>query len=445
MILFVSLNLFACVDKQMHKNEIQFNIDEFTDTDQLVRISGWAMVEGQKSSENQVSVVLNKKGESQTLPALKEDRKDVAERYGKLYTNSGFLFAINKNYLDSGSYAVEILIIQGNEKIRKETELVIKVDKEKVQPFKTGTEWIESYHLGDSKLIDYHEDVITFTTSGHLLYKKNNEKLKELSPPVSASWLNIEKINSEKAAIITGSFEKNRIEVHEVTLKDGKSKLLSTIEKGGNLKIDPSILVTNDGYYATFTEIEGNINRSDPKLENGLYTIKLYYSPDLQTWNYVQTILSEKKNLEDGGLFIDNTGFMQFLYEEEDIDRGHSSIKIVSSLDKGKSWGNPKVLLSNSADHEPAELITRDDGKYYFFYSSDLENNGTGSYSFATIKYAVLDSSLNVIRKDIIVDPDRGASLYDVILKNNKMYLLYAKDYDVEDQLVLISTVIELE
>ena len=439
--LFLLFILIACSDNQKVKNDIlsdkniDYKIEEFTDGKNKLRLKGWVNVEGKRD----VYIVLNHQNQKQTFPVLYENRTDLAEQFGKSYLNSGFTFAINKNYLEAGTYDIELIIKQGNSRIEKDTGLSVQVDKTSIEPFKTGTEWIESYHLGDSKLINVENDIITFTTNGHLLYKKNNEDLKELSPAISANWFAIEKVGKEKAIVITGSFEKNKIEVHEVNLISGKSKMLSVIDQGGNLKIDPALLVSKNGYYATFADINGNINNGDSANENGLYSIKLYYSSDLKTWSYVQTIVSEKKNIEDGGLYLDKENNMHFLYEEEEIDRGHSSINIVSSGDMGKSWSDSKEVLSNIADHEPASLMSLEDGNYYFFYSSDLDNQGIGSYNYASMKYAVLDSNFQVIRKDLNLDTEIGASLYDVLMKEDKIYLLYANDYDTDDQLVLIN------
>jgi hypothetical protein len=445
-ILLLAPMLVACSDNQLGKEnheeqiKMQFEIDEFIDSENIVRLKGWSIYEGYHHEENELFILLSKNGLEYAYPALKENRIDIIEQFGQQYENAGFNFAINKNYLEEGTYEVSILLKQGEIQVKKETGLSVKVDKTSIEPFSDGTEWIESYHLGDSKLIDFGDDIITFTTNGHLLYKKNSGILQELSPAISANWFNIEMLSESKAVIITGSFEKNSIEVHEVDLNNGKTKKLSVVNQGGSLKIDPSILITDDGYYATYTEINGNINRSNPAAENGAYTIKLYFSTDLKSWSFVQTIASEKKNLEDGSLFSDQENVLYFLYEEEEYDRGHSAIKIISSIDQGKNWGEPKVILSNIADHEPATLIYEDDGTYVFFYSSDLDNQGVGSYNYATMKYAVFDSGFNVIHKDTNISTESGASLYDVLLKDNKLYLLFAKDYDTEDQLVLFST-----
>jgi hypothetical protein len=47
------------------------------------------------------------------------------------------------------------------------------------------------------------------------------------------------------------------------------------------LAIDPSILKTENGYFITITTIQGTVNNDNEGNDNGVYSVKLYYSKDL--------------------------------------------------------------------------------------------------------------------------------------------------------------------
>ncbi|WP_042462179.1 glycoside hydrolase family protein [Neobacillus dielmonensis] len=399
----------ACTDlkqqpqsKSQKQGKIVYSIDELSDSNNAARYK--------------------KQWDTETTPTLSDRRQDVEERNGSSNLNLSF----NK------------IMIKGNRKqVEQKTNLDVKVDKNLVEPISQGTEWVESFPAGDSKLLEYNGSVLAFITSGQMLLKRGKQPLKKMTPAIPANWFDMVKVSQNKTIMITGSFEKNSIEIHEVDLKNGTAKKLSVIETEGNLKIDPTIVHTKDGYYATFTDIQGTINRGNPSQENGRYTIKLYHSQDLKKWEYVQSILTEDKNLEDGQLVVDENDQFHFLYEEEEIDRGHSRIKVISSGDKGKSWGQAKIILSDMADHEPSSLMKVNPDRFIFFYSSDLDHGGTGSYEFANMKYAILDQQFTVLKKDINLDAESGASLYDVLKVDNKLYFIYAKYSNNEEQLAL--------
>ncbi len=435
-LLIITLFLTGCTTIKSEIPEISQNInfyvDEFNDHNSFVRIRGWVQNDNANPEDLHTFIILKNKETSKTYETLKEERQDVAGKTNVL----GFQFSINKNYLQSGTYHVQILVKNDDSKVMQDTYLTVNVDKNLVSPFSKDVKWAESYYLGDSKLMDHGNDIVTFSTNGALIMKKNEQSFKDFSPAIPANWFGMEKINKENVVLISSSFAKTNIEVYEINLESRKSKHLSTVSNDGKLKIDPTILKTDKGYYATFTEITGNVNRSNPNQENGLYETKLYFSINLKEWNFVNTIINKSNNLEDGNLLLDRDHNLRYLYEEEELDKGHSQIKMVTSTNQGKDWSEPEILLGEPADHELAEIIHKDNS-YYLFYSSDIDHGGTGSYDFAKMKYAVLDEQFHIVKKNIDIDGHESAVLYDVLQKENSLYYLYTKDYSTENQLVL--------
>lgn len=419
-------------EKAVTESNIQFHIDEFDDQDNFVRMRGWVQDVHAPNKEQEILIVLKDNEGSKTFKPIIENRTDVQEKFEV----TGFQFAINKNYLSDGKYQVQILMKKEKTETLINSDLSVVVNNDVVTPFSQGVKWMESYSLGDSKLMDHGDDILTFSTSSDLLLKKMNQPFEELSPPIQANWFNMEKRTKDRVIVIASSSAKQNIEVYEVNLNNKNSKHLSTVSKSDKLKIDPTILKTNEGYFATFTEITGTVNNNSPQNVNGFYAVKLYFSPDLKDWTFVNTILSKNKNLEDGDLLIDQDDHLRFIYEEEELDKGHSQIKMITSMNQGKDWSQPKVLLGAPADHEPAEIIHKGD-TYYLFYSSDIDNGGKGSYDVAKMKFAILNEQFEISKKDINIEGKESASLYDVLPKGNSMYYLYTKDYSTENQLVL--------
>ena len=212
--------------------------------------------------------------------------------------------------------------------------------------------------------------------------------------------------------------------------------------KNEALSIDPTIMKYGEEYYITITSIQGNVNNGDDTQQNGVYTVQMYKSKDLKTWDYVSDIVKYQNNIEDIDLIHDGE-ILSCIFEKEVIDKGMSTINVVQSKDMGKSWSTPKELLSLVADQEPARLCFKDD-KWYLYYSSDKDNIGK-SYSGAKAYYAIFDKEFNKCSQDhmIKIEDDKGVLLYDVEFYDDKVEFLYAQDYLNENSLVLESIAIE--
>ncbi|MDD3279632.1 MAG: hypothetical protein PHG16_12260 [Lachnospiraceae bacterium] len=203
-----------------------------------------------------------------------------------------------------------------------------------------------------------------------------------------------------------------------------------------NLQIDPTITKINDTYYITATEIIGNINNSDPEVENGKYIIHLYKTDDLENLELVSNIQTDNCNLEDVDVIYENN-IIYVVYEKEDYDKGNSAIVLTKSTDLGNSWDTPIVLLENNCDHEPTSFI-HNKNEWILYYSCDKENLGE-SYMGANVYYSCYDDNFNVIKKDVKVSTESktGILLYDISEIDGHNYLLYTRNYYTDSDLVI--------
>ena len=201
-----------------------------------------------------------------------------------------------------------------------------------------------------------------------------------------------------------------------------------------NLPIDPAIIRINGVYYITVTLIDGNVNNADALAENGLYTIQLFSSEDLEGFTYIGDIISDKRNLEDIVPFYVNDEFYIF-YEREELDKGNSALEAVKSDDMGASWSKPFVLCNAEADNELGS-ITYEDGIFTMYYSSDCLAKGT-SYEGASIFVSRFDDKLNPLNIGGEIGSYDGVLLYDVCEQEDRVLFLCTEKYITQSNLVL--------
>lgn len=287
---------------------------------------------------------------------------------------------------------------------------------------------ISSKKTGDSKL---WKDKIISSTSGHLILFDFNGSIVREYLDLEADWI-YPLENSD--FIIGGNFNN---EVFSFSLdSDGNVLEYHNILTSDNVMIDPTVVQMDDTYLFTCTEIEGVVNNSNLNIENGTYTIHTYTSKDLKNWIYQSDIITCKKNLEDGDMLYQN-GILYYIFEKEICDKGPSSINVISSMDKGLSWGQEKEILAADADYEPGICLPTKSG-YVLYYSSD-KKNPEKSYNGSSIYTIELDKNFNIISSEIEIDLNdhQGMSLYDVAIENDRYYFLYCQDYLTDNNLIL--------
>lgn len=205
------------------------------------------------------------------------------------------------------------------------------------------------------------------------------------------------------------------------------------------LAIDPTICKVGDTYLVTHTTIEGTINNPSPDGDNGIYTLELYTSKDLESWEHRTTITSQKHDIEDIDMLYDDQK-LYCIYEKEDYDKGPSKICMRLSLDEGLTWSEEQILIDNGADNEPSCILKKDDG-YRLYYSSDIERPGE-SYNGASAYSAFFDADFNHVSElDEKVDmkDNLGIRLYEAMELDGRLYFLFAKNFMTDKDFVLRS------
>lgn len=285
-----------------------------------------------------------------------------------------------------------------------------------------------NYSTQDAK-IGFDQNIITSQDGRLTLIDRNSGKRTQTSVP--SNWISV--LQNERIVAVSSGEKSTHIVRFNSAGKIVRDDQIFSASDG--LRIDPSILKFNGQYYLSSTRIDGTVNSKDPTEKNGHYTVELYRSKDLLTWNKVSTIVEADSNLEDPDL-IAIDGKLCLVYEEETRDQMASTIKICLSDDGGVTFGESVSLVSGGADNEPA-VFSEDESIYLLFYSSDLANLGK-SYSGASIYLSEFDQSYELLRTKLIPSsPQSGLLLYDVEADDQGFLFLFAEDYSGKNQLRL--------
>jgi hypothetical protein len=237
---------------------------------------------------------------------------------------------------------------------------------------------LEEYHNADAKFVG--DQIITSVDEGIQLLDLNGQ-VQRTFDGLSASWIYVE------ASTDTIAYSNHENETHILRLpEEADGEVTDTLAVSTDLlAIDPILVKTEDGWLLTHTTIDGTINNPSPDGDNGIYTVKLYRSEDLEQWEFVTDIISRKQNLEDGDIrYVD--GVLYYFFEMEDYDKGPSKICVKTSEDLGLTWSEEKVLLPNIADNEMASCEPTDTG-WRLYVSSDKDCAGE-SYQGAKVYYS---------------------------------------------------------
>ena len=303
----------------------------------------------------------------------------------------------------------------------------------------------------DAKFMNNH--IIT-GVSGKLTILSTDRKAIASFPEVDVNWL----YSIEDEGLIVYGNNSKKIGIAKV-IESGSGgsvsyKLASNdiIYNANNLCIDPTIIHVNGYYYITFTEIIGRVNNptsyteDNAKNVNGEYILHMWRIKegsdfgDRSLWEEVSVIQDNFHNTEDIDIMYSSNHFT-VLFEYENYDKGCSAIRVIESMDsEGRSWGEPKELIPNDADHEMASVW--DEGDHYtLWYSCDRDAVGQ-SYMAGKVYYATFDKSWKLLSKDNVIQGDYsrigGVRLYDVKKIDGKINLLYAKNYLKENILSVL-------
>lgn len=291
--------------------------------------------------------------------------------------------------------------------------------------------YLKKYANADAKF--YKDDIMTSVDEGIRLLDFDGNVVKTYDG-LKASWLYA---YEEENLVVYSNHDR---ETHLMKLDDANNLLWDRVILTSELlAIDPTICKVGDTYLVTHTTIEGTINNPSPDGDNGLYTLKLYASENLEDWEERTVIISEKHDIEDIDLIYDN-GILCCIYEKEQYDKGPSAICMKSSGDGGVSWTEEAILIDNGGDNEFSCVLKEWDG-YRIFYSSDVECAGE-SYNGASAYSAFFDADFTHLpeydRKEKIRD-NRGVRLYEVKEYEGRLYYLFAHNFMTDKDFVLRS------
>lgn len=293
----------------------------------------------------------------------------------------------------------------------------------------------ESYgHFGDGKFVTEGQSARYLTTIDSELRILKGARLEPTG--ISSDWLAAVAGVEPTAYVLTSSFANRQLRMYLVDLSSGDSTLLSTVGDKSTLKIDPTLVKVKGRWFVTYASIEGAVNNGEPAIENGLYQVHLLVSDDLISWRDAGVVLKEKSNLEDPRLFYDETsGTLYLLVEVEKLNLGPSNIRLLVSVNEGKTWNN-HIVVDDGNDNEPAGLLKQGQDITVFF-SSDRLNPGASydgaqgykrSFSLKSQTWGMIEQ-LNLPDRILLVD----------VAKNSNGNLLFAaiQDYNSNKRLLV--------
>lgn len=291
--------------------------------------------------------------------------------------------------------------------------------------------FLKKYANADAKF--YNDYIITSVDEGIYMLDFDGKVVKSYEG-LKASWMYV---YSQEGLVVYSNHDN---ETHLLRLDENMDIISDEVILTSELlAIDPTICKVEDTYLVTHTTIEGTINNPDPDGDNGVYSLELFASKDLKSWNHLTTITSQKQDIEDiDMLYHENT--LYCIYEKENYDKGPSKICIRYSEDSGIDWSEEQVLIDNGGDNEFSCILPEYDG-WRLYYSSDKANPGT-SYNGASAYSAFFDADfLHIPELDEKVDMKDNLSvrLYEVKQVENKLYFMYAHNYMTDKDFVLKS------
>ena len=158
--------------------------------------------------------------------------------------------------------------------------------------------FLEKYANADAKF--YNDHIITSVDEGVYMLDFDGNVVKSYEG-LKASWMYA---YAEEGLVVYSNHDN---ETHLLKLDDNMDMITDEVILTSELlAIDPTICKVGDTYLVTHTTIEGTINNPDPNGDNGIYSLELYASKDLENWEHRATITSQKHDIEDIDMMLDN-------------------------------------------------------------------------------------------------------------------------------------------
>ena len=290
---------------------------------------------------------------------------------------------------------------------------------------------LEQYHNADAKFIG--EGIITSVDEKIRILDLEGRTVQNYDG-TSASWLYVQE---EASGGWNVAYSNHANETHILSLSPEYELLTDrTALTTDTLAIDPILVKTEEGWLLTHTTIEGTINNPDPEGENGIYTVKLYRSSDLEQWEFVTDVIQRDRNLEDGDIrYVDGT--LYYFFEMENYDKGPSAVCVMTSEDGGETWSGIRELLPAAADNEMA-VCDPADGGWRLYVSSDYACVGE-NYQGASVYYADFTPEFQPVQtyERSGMPDNESVRLYDVKEMDGQRYFLFARNFLTDCDLLL--------
>ena len=296
--------------------------------------------------------------------------------------------------------------------------------------------FLEKYANADAKF--YNDYIITSVDEGIYMLDFEGNVVKSYEG-LKASWMYA---YPEEGLVV---YSNHNNETHLLKLDENMDMISDEVILTSELlAIDPTIYKVGNTYLVTHTTIDGTINNPDPNGDNGIYSLELYASEDLIHWEHRNTITSQKHDIEDIDMMLDNKQLedgvrLYCFYEKENYDKGPSAICMRYSTDIGMTWTEEKVLIDNVADNEMACVMPEYEG-WRLYYSSDYACVGE-SYNGASAYYADFDTDFECLSnyQKVNMHNNKSVRLYEVKKINDRLYFMFAHDYSTDKDFVLRS------
>lgn len=284
---------------------------------------------------------------------------------------------------------------------------------------------LPEYHNADAKFLGDH--IITSVDEGIRILNLEGQNVASYDG-LSASWLYPAEYDEEDQWTIVYSNHANETHILRIAKDNWMDFTDQVVLTTDTLAIDPILVKTGDGWLLTHTTIEGTINNPDPDGENGIYTVKLYRSSDLENWELVTDVIRMDHNLEDGDIRV-RDGVLYYFFEMEEYDKGPSTICAMTSEDGGETWSEPIALASEQADNEMASCEWTGEG-WRLYFSSDVEAKGQ-SYQGATVFYADFSPELQPVGTwhHSSMPDNEAVRLYEVKEIDGQLCFLFARNF----------------
>lgn len=295
---------------------------------------------------------------------------------------------------------------------------------------KTDGFFLGKYANADAKF--YNNYIITSVDEGVYMLDFDGNVVKSYEG-LKASWMYA---YPEEGLVVYSNHDN---ETHLLKLDDNMDMISDEVILTSELlAIDPTICKVGDTYLVTHTTIEGTINNPDPNGDNGIYSLELYASKDLENWEHQTTITSQKQDIEDIDMMYDGEK-LYCLYEKENYDKGPSAICMRYSTDIGMTWSDEQILIENVADNEMACILPEYEG-WRLYYSSDYACVGE-SYNGASAYFADFDADFEAlsIYQKVDMHENKSVRLYEVKELNERLYFMFSHNYSTDKDFVLRS------